>query len=181
MFWREEGQVESFTHWLRPCRFFQIVTVFWVKAQFSAKNDSILWGDGRTYTMAQPNQTWQYILRGGNMYSGMSVTCKALFMQVEEFKYLLFSLCVFHGVTLERRKFGALGFNIPYEFTDGDLRICISQLNMFLDEYSEIPFKVHVGAVLGRNWLLFCCVLHWTRSLDFHWDQGLYALFRYIR
>ena len=45
-------------------------------------------------------------------------------------------------MTLERRKFGALGFNIPYEFTDGDLRICISQLSMFLDEYAEIPFKV---------------------------------------
>ena len=100
------------------------------------------------------------------MHSGMSVTCKALFMQVEEFKYLLFSLCVFHGVTLERKKFGGLGFNIPYEFTDGDLRICISQLNMFLDEYSEIPFKVQVGAVPGRNQLLFCCVLHWTRSLN---------------
>ena len=63
-------------------------------------------------------------------------------IQHDEFKFLLFSLCVFHGVTLERRKFGALGFNIPYEFTDGDLRICISQLSMFLDEYTEIPFKV---------------------------------------
>lgn len=51
-------------------------------------------------------------------------------------------MCVFHGVTLERKKFGALGFNIPYEFTDGDLRICVSQLSMFLDEYSEMPFKV---------------------------------------
>ena len=60
-------------------------------------------------------------------------------VQDSEFKLLLFSLCVFHGVTLERRKFGALGFNIPYEFTDGDLRICLS---MFLDEYKDIPFKV---------------------------------------
>ena len=54
----------------------------------------------------------------------------------------MFALCLFHGVTLERRKFGPLGFNIPYEFTDGDLRICMSQQKMFLMEYAEIPYKV---------------------------------------
>jgi dynein heavy chain len=59
-----------------------------------------------------------------------------------EFKHLLQSLCLFHGVIIERRKFGALGFNIPYEFTDGDLNICVSQLKMFLEEYTDIPFKV---------------------------------------
>ncbi|KAK4887372.1 hypothetical protein RN001_003643 [Aquatica leii] len=64
--------------------------------------------------------------------------------KVPTFKWLLFSLCLFHGILLERRKFGPLGFNIPYEFTDGDLKICISQLHMFLLEYSDIPFKVLV-------------------------------------
>lgn len=63
--------------------------------------------------------------------------------KVQTFKWLAFSLCLFHGVCIERRKFGPLGFNIPYEFTDGDLRICISQLHMFLLEYSDIPFKVN--------------------------------------
>ncbi|XP_025602682.2 dynein axonemal heavy chain 1-like [Athalia rosae] len=62
--------------------------------------------------------------------------------KIHNFKYLLFALCMFHGILLERRKFGPLGFNIPYEFTNGDLTICISQLRMFLAEYSDLPFKV---------------------------------------
>lgn len=62
--------------------------------------------------------------------------------KINLFKPLLLSLSLFHGIALERRKFGALGFNIPYEFTDGDLNICISQLKMFLEEYQNVPYKV---------------------------------------
>ena len=34
----------------------------------------------------------------------------------EEFKKLMLSLCLCHGILLERRKFGSLGFNIRYAF-----------------------------------------------------------------
>jgi len=48
-------------------------------------------------------------------------------------KTILFSLCYFHSMMLERRKFGSKGFNMLYPFSIGDLRDSAIVLKNYLE------------------------------------------------
>lgn len=52
-----------------------------------------------------------------------------------KYKKLLFCLCFFHSVLLERKKFLTLGWNIAYEFNDSDFEVRI-RINFFAYAWS---------------------------------------------
>ena len=54
-----------------------------------------------------------------------------------KYQKLVFSLCWFHAVLLERKKFKSLGFNIPYDFNDSDFSICNDILADYLASYKQ--------------------------------------------
>ena len=51
-----------------------------------------------------------------------------------EYKKLVFALAYFHAAILERRKYGALGWNIAYEWMNSDFNTSELNLRMYLDE-----------------------------------------------
>ena len=60
-----------------------------------------------------------------------------------EFKSILFSLCYFHAVVAERRKFGPQGWNRGYPFNTGDLTISVYVLYNYLEANSKVRFRMY--------------------------------------
>jgi len=73
--------------------------------------------------------------------------------QRSKYQRLLFSLCWFHALLLERRKFKSLGFNVPYQFNESDYSICHDLVIVFLDEYpDETPFDAMRYLIAEANY-----------------------------
>ncbi|KAM6051570.1 dynein axonemal heavy chain 10-like [Theristicus caerulescens] len=75
------------------------------------------------------------------------------------FKSLVYVLAFFHAVVQERRKFGKVGWNVPYDFNESDFQVCMEILNTYLTKAfqqnaDKIPWsslKYLIGEVSAYN------------------------------
>lgn len=90
-------------------------------------------------------------LKAGIMRSYTSIVDQDRLERVEslQWRQLLFTLCFLHSTVQERRKFGALGWSIPYEYNNGDLTACILFLekHLYSGTISWPTFQYMVGEV----------------------------------
>lgn len=90
----------------------------------------------------------------GLLHSGTRVTCeppsglknslKDLFLKLDpeildevrmpQWKPLLMSMCILHVIVQERKKFGPIGWNVPYEFSHTDLKSSLLILSNHLQD-----------------------------------------------
>ncbi|XP_076454460.1 dynein axonemal heavy chain 2-like [Babylonia areolata] len=70
----------------------------------------------------------------------------------DKYRRLLFCLCFFHSVLLERRKFLMLGWNIAYEFNDSDFEVSENLLSIYLDIYEDTPWDALKYLIANINY-----------------------------
>lgn len=70
----------------------------------------------------------------------------------DKYKRLLFALCFFHTILLERKKFQQLGWNVIYGFNDSDFEVSENLLTLYLNEYKETPWDALKYLIAGVNY-----------------------------
>ena len=98
-----------------------------------------------------------------------------------EFKAIVFSLCFFHSVVCERRKFGPLGWNRAYPFAPGDLKDSIAVANNYLEAGGAIPWadlrylfgEVFYGGHITDNYDRALCEAYLAVYLRFELLEGI--------
>ncbi|TNJ27094.1 Dynein heavy chain [Giardia muris] len=59
----------------------------------------------------------------------------------DAYRKLLFGISFFHTQLVERKKFGSLGYNIQYQFSQSDYETAVELLSMYLQLYDSIPWS----------------------------------------
>lgn len=87
------------------------------------------------------------------LYNNMTEERMNLCQTQHKYKKLVFALCFFHALLIERRKFKSLGWCIVYDFNDADYLVCENLLAVYLDEYQdETPWDAMKYLIAQANY-----------------------------
>ncbi|KAJ8964947.1 hypothetical protein NQ314_004502, partial [Rhamnusium bicolor] len=97
------------------------------------------------------------------LYFGLKANLKRLYQLItedqfvscqypEKYKKLLFGLCFFHSILLERKKFQQLGWNVVYSFNDSDFLVSENLLTIYLNEYQDTPWDALKYLIAGVSY-----------------------------
>ena len=67
-----------------------------------------------------------------------------------EWRQILYVMCFCHSIVQERRKFGPIGWAIPYEYNQGDLTACT---NFLQNHMGQMEAKASRGGSLPLQWV----------------------------
>jgi dynein heavy chain len=90
----------------------------------------------------------------------------------EKWRSLVFSVCFLHSVVQERRKFGPLGFCIPYEFNTADLEASLLYIDKHLTQTATLGTPMSWTAMK----YMVCEVQYGGRITD-NLDRDLFATY----
>lgn len=84
-----------------------------------------------------------------------------------QWRQLLFALCFMHSTVQERRKFGSLGWGIPYEYNNGDLTACI----LFLEKH------LYNGSISWPTFQYMVCEAQYGGKITDSLDRRLFKTY----
>lgn len=83
------------------------------------------------------------------------------------FPSLVFVLAFLHAVLQERRKFGKIGWNVPYDFNESDFSVCLTILQTYMNKAESsgdkgIPWP-SLKYLIGEVGVLFWYIQGWDQ------------------
>jgi len=87
-----------------------------------------------------------------------------------QWRQLLFALCFMHSTVQERRKFGSLGWGIPYEYNNGDLTACI----LFLEKH------LYNGSISWPTFQYMVCEAQYGGKITDSLDRRLFKTYTQV-